>query len=145
MKQYIRRSSAGCAASASITLPFDIRSKSRFRARCDDGTEVGVVLDRGHILRDGDVLADEHGDRVVIRAALERTSTVRAYEGRALGRACYHLGNRHVPLEIGDGWARYRHDHVLDDMLRSLGFAVEVGDTPFEPEGGAYGNHHHEH
>ena len=56
-------------------------------------------------------------------------------------RAAYHLGNRHVALQIGAGWVRYQHDHVIDEMVKGLGLDVQVEDTPFEPEAGAYGGH----
>ena len=67
---------------------------------------------------------------------------------RTLARASYHLGNRHVALEIGPDWVRYSHDHVLDDMLRGFGLEVRVEERPFEPEGGAYvaaSHHAHSH
>jgi urease accessory protein len=78
-------------------------------------------------------------------AAEETVSTVRCDDPWRLARAAYHLGNRHVPVLIGAGWLRFRHDHVLDDMLRGQGFDVAVENAPFEPEGGAYGGGHHHH
>jgi urease accessory protein len=62
-----------------------------------------------------------------------------------LARASYHLGNRHVALQIGRGWVRYQHDHVLDDMVRGLGLTVTIEQAPFEPEAGAYGGAHTHH
>ena len=119
------------AATASLTLPFDLRQRSRLRATLDDGREVGLFLPRGTVLRGGDRLL----------AADETVSTVRAPVQRLL-HAAYHLGNRHVPLQIGEGWLRYGHDHVLDDMVRGLGMEVDCEQAPFEPEGGAYGGGH---
>lgn len=133
------------APAGTVTLPFDLRQRSRFRAVLDDGEEVGVMLPRGAVLRGGDRLVDEAGAQVTVRAADESVSTVRAADPSSLARACYHLGNRHVALQIGDGWARYQHDHVLDDMVRALGLEVVVGLAPFEPEAGAYGGHSHGH
>ena len=80
-------------------------------------------------------------------AAAETVSTVHSDNGLVLARACYHLGNRHVPLQIGPGWLRYAHDHVLDDMLRGFGLTVRVERAPFEPEAGAYvaASHAHTH
>ena len=79
---------------------------------------------------------------------LRRPSTYRQYvqhDPWSLARAAYHLGNRHVALQVGSGWLRYLHDHVLDDMVRGLGFEVVVEEAPFEPEAGAYGGHGHSH
>lgn len=125
-----------------LELPFEVRQKSRFRSLLTDGTEVGVVIERGHILRDGDLLQDAGGTRVRVQAAAEPVSTVRSQDARALARACYHLGNRHVPLQVEEGFARYLQDHVLDDMVRGLGLEVTHEDAPFEPEAGAYGGGH---
>ena len=77
----------------------------------------------------------------------ETVSTVHTGDAVMLARASYHLGNRHVALQIGAGWLRYQHDHVLDDMLRGFGLEVRVEEAPFEPEGGAYvaANHSHAH
>lgn len=129
-----------------LTLPFDQRRKSRFRATLDDGSEVAVQLPRGTVLRGGDVLRAADGRLVSVRAADEAVSTVAADDARLLARAAYHLGNRHMPLEVGDGWLRYPHDHVLDDMVAALGLLVRVEQAPFEPEAGAYaGGHGHHH
>lgn len=133
------------AIGATLTLPFGERRRSRFRAQLETGEEVGVVLERGIALRDGDVLADDAGGLIQIRAAAERVSTVRCDDPTGLARACYHLGNRHVPLQIGAGFARYQHDHVLDEMVIGLGLSVAVETAPFEPEGGAYGGGHRHH
>ena len=60
-----------------------------------------------------------------------------------LARAAYHLGNRHVSVQIGAGWLRFLHDHVLDDMVRGLGLVVTLDTQSFEPEAGAYSGHAH--
>jgi urease accessory protein len=133
------------AANAQLTLPFDQRSKSRLRTVLSTGEEAGVVLERGTVLRGGDLLLAEDGRVIEIVAAAELVSTVRAPDPWSLARAAYHLGNRHVALQVGSGWVRYLHDHVLDDMVRGLGFDVEVEEAPFEPETGAYGAHNHSH
>jgi urease accessory protein len=126
------------APDARLVLPFEMRSRSRFRARLVGGEEVGVILARGQILRGGDQLLAPDGRVIEIDAALETVSTVRSADPRWLARAAYHLGNRHVALQIGEGWLRYRHDHVLDQMLHGLGLAVTVEQASFEPEAGAY-------
>jgi urease accessory protein len=131
-------------AQLQLVLPFDLRSRSRFRARLVSGEEVGVQLTRGQILRGGDKLQAEDGRVVEVHAAPESVSTLRSKDARLLARAAYHLGNRHVALQLGDGWLRYGHDHVLDDMVRGLGAEIAVELAPFEPEAGAYqGGHQH--
>ncbi|MGA2023577.1 MAG: urease accessory protein UreE [Steroidobacteraceae bacterium] len=126
------------AAQLRLELPFEQRSRSRFRARLQSGEEVGVVLARGQILRGGDLLLASDGRVVEVGAASEWVSTLRASDARLLARLAYHLGNRHVALQIGEGWLRYSHDHVLDEMARGLGAELSVEQAPFEPEAGAY-------
>jgi urease accessory protein len=143
------RLSAPRTAQLRLELPFEQRSRSRFRARLETGEEVGVVLARGQILRGGDLLLASDGRVVEVGAASEWVSTLRAADARQLARLAYHLGNRHVALQIGADWLRYSHDHVLDDMARGLGAELTVEQAPFEPEAGAYhGSDHgsaHEH
>jgi len=121
-----------------LVLPFGERSKSRLLARLDNGEEAGLFLERGSVLRQGDLLLADDGRVIEVEAASETVSTVRTDDAVMLARASYHLGNRHVALQIGSGWLRYQHDHVLDDMLRGFGLEVVVDEAPFEPEGGAY-------
>jgi urease accessory protein len=128
-----------------LVLPFDERKKSRLRTTLASGEAVGLILERGSMLRGGDQLIADDGRVVEIIAADEKVSTARAADPGQLARVSYHLGNRHVPLQIGVGWVRYQHDHVLDDMVRGLGSSVDVEYAPFEPEGGAYGAHTHAH
>lgn len=132
-------------ANDSLVLPFEVRQKSRFKATLENGAEVGVVLDRGKVLRGGDCLKAESGEVVVVKAAEETVSEFHCDDAQLFARACYHLGNRHVPLQVGNGFGRYLHDHVLDDMLVQLGVAVETKQASFEPEAGAYGGGHHHH
>jgi urease accessory protein len=129
-----------------LILPFDQRSRSRQLALLSSGQEARLVLDRGQVLRHGDKLLTDDGRVVEVIAAAETVSTVTADDPWRLARASYHLGNRHVAVQIGAGWLRFRHDHVLDEMLRGQGFTVVVEEAPFEPEGGAYGGgHSHSH
>ena len=81
----------------------------------------------------------------MVRAAAEPVSVVVSADPLLLLRAAYHLGNRHVPLQIGAGWLRYLRDHVLDDLCRGLGLEVEAASLPFEPEAGAYAGSSHGH
>ncbi len=126
-----------------LELPFDLRQKSRLRVTLASGREAALFLNRGIILRGGDLLRSEDGQTVVrIVAAQEPVYTVIAPTARALMCAAYHLGNRHVPLQIGDGWLRLEQDYVLRDMLLGLGMQVSETEAPFEPEAGAYGGGH---
>ena len=124
-----------------LTLPFDQRQKSRLRVKLDNGTEAALILERGAVLRHRDCLRAIDGQIIEVHAAKEAVSTIRSSDAHLISRACYHLGNRHVPLQIGDSWLRYQHDHVLNNMVRSLGLSVEYEEAPFEPETGAYGKH----
>ena len=121
-----------------LTLSYDQRRRSRLRASLDDGREVALMLPRGTILRHGDRLRGDGGLTVEVRAAAESLSIAATGDTHLLTRAAYHLGNRHVPLEIGAGWVAYAHDHVLDDMVRGLGLEVSPRVAPFEPEAGAF-------
>jgi urease accessory protein len=133
------------ASVACLTLSFEDRRKSRLRAYLDDGREVGVFLARGTILHEGDCLVDDDETvLVVVKANMETLSVARTTDLRLLARAAYHLGNRHVPLQVGADWLAYGHDHVLDDMVRALGLSVAVEQRPFEPEAGGYGPGHAE-
>jgi len=128
--------------SVQLTLPFDKRQKSRLRVSLDNMEEAFLVLQRGTLLRNGDLLRADNGLIIEVRAANEEVATASTEDALLFARACYHLGNRHVPLQVGDGWLRLQRDHVLEDMVRSLGLDVRHEQAPFEPEGGAYGSHH---
>jgi urease accessory protein len=129
----------------SLTLPLEQRVRSRLRVTLDDGSEAGLFLERGQVLRDGDLVASDDGLVVQVRAAPEPLSSVYCDDALQLARVCYHLGNRHVPLEINAGRVRYQHDHVLDDLVRGLGLEAVLEHAPFEPEPGAYGGARHPH
>lgn len=126
-----------------LTLPFDARQKSRLQAVTDQGREVGLFLNRGQILRSGMTLTGVDALTVRIQAAPEPVSLMRSDDALQFACACYHLGNRHVPLQIMAGELRYLRDHVLDHMLEGLGLAVTHDSLPFEPEAGAYHSHDH--
>ncbi len=145
MLTFIERLPPGETSEDVLALPFELRQRSRQRVCLGSGREAAVMLAHGTVLRDGDRLRTEDGYTVRVRAAPEPVSTARCGDPAQLARACYHLGNRHVALQIGAGWVRYPHDHVLDDMVRALGLQVQPEEAPFEPEGGAYAAHPHEH
>lgn len=131
------------AVAVTLTLPFEKRQRSRLSVCLDDGRPAGLFLPRGTVLRDGDRLRAADGLVAQVRAAPEPVSTAVSGEPAALLRAAYHLGNRHVAVQIGEGWLRYLRDHVLDGMVAGLGLTVSHETAPFEPEAGAYGHHHH--
>lgn len=136
-----------------VLLPFDERKKSRLKTETKTGEALGFMLPRGNILRDGTLLKDETGRVIEVKAANETVSVVESDDAHLLLRAAYHLGNRHVPLQIDSNRLLFQHDHVLDDMVKGLGLSVSVQQSAFEPEDGAYapgtghnhGHHHHEH
>ncbi|MEH6455926.1 MAG: urease accessory protein UreE [Cocleimonas sp.] len=130
----------------SLTLVKDQREKSRLKVTLDNGEEGGLFFAKGTSFQDGDLIISTDGEILVqIRAASETVSSVRCDDPLMLAKACYHLGNRHIPLQINMGELRYQHDHVLDEMVRGLGLEVLTEQAPFEPESGAYsgGGHHH--
>ena len=137
---------------ATLTLDWDARQKSRFGAQLDDGREVAVILPRGSVLRGGDVLVAEDGSLVRVVAAPQPVLQVRHCRAHGspfdLLRAAYHLGNRHVPLELQPDLLQFEPDAVLAEMLRAQHLIVSEALAPFEPEAGAYGSgghHHHGH
>ena len=124
-----------------VLLTYEQRKKSRYKCSTVCGKSIGWFLQRGHVLADGEYLVCEDGSKIKVIAAPEPVSDVRCSDPLQLTRAAYHLGNRHVPLQIGADFLRYQHDHVLDDMVRGLGLKVSFGEHPFHPESGAYHTH----
>jgi urease accessory protein len=125
----------------SICLPFDERKRGRFKTQTITGQEVGIMIDRGEVMRGETLMRCEAGDVYKIIAADEDVTTATTDDAMLFARGCYHLGNRHVPLQVANGWLRYQNDYVLDDMLIQLGLKVIHEPAPFEPENGAYGDH----
>jgi urease accessory protein len=132
------------------TLNYDQRQKSRLRIELDGGREAGIMLERGTILRDGDFLRATNGMVIQIRAAKEEVTIGLTLNSHLFSRACYHLGNRHVPLQIEENWLSFQRDHVLEEMVTKLGLEVKHAIAAFQPEGGAYKeesqltHHHHD-
>ncbi|MGR6872021.1 urease accessory protein UreE [Pseudomonas sp. HK3] len=136
------------SASESISLNFDERKRGRLKLTTDNGNEAGIQIERGHVLRHGTVLTNEQGDYLTIFASNESVTTAKVDDSMLFARGCYHLGNRHVPLQIGEGFLRFQEDYVLEDMLHGLGIHAVHEQAPFEPENGAYApgtGHHHGH
>jgi urease accessory protein len=136
------RAEQGVTAHAMLLLPYDARQKSRFRSKLPDGREVVVMLPRGQTLHDGDSLLSDEGVVLGVVAMPEPVSVVRTKDALLISRVAYHLGNRHMPLQILPNELRYPHDHVLDDMVRQLGLTPTFEQLPFEAENGAYGSGH---
>lgn len=136
---------AAATVDDSVQLDHAARQKSRQRVRLASGRDAGILLPAGSVLADGDVLAAPDGTRVRVRAAPEAVVTARTVDPLRLARACYHLGNRHVELAIGPGWARFKPDHVLEAMVAGLGLALRHEQQVFIPERGAYGRGGHAH
>jgi urease accessory protein len=130
---------------STITLDWDVRQKSRFDATDSTGRSLGIFLPRGSVLRGGDVLVAEDGSLILVKAAPQAVLRITACDqhGSAfdLTRAAYHLGNRHVPIELQPDHLKIEPDHVLAEMLRAMHMTVVSVEEAFEPESGAYGNH----
>ena len=132
-------------AVVSFTLPMtaDDRTRSRHRFETGTGEVVNLHLPRGTVLRDRDLLQSEDGScLVLVTAKPESVLTVRASTPLLLMRAAYHLGNRHVALEVTDHYLRFSPDAVLQGMLEKMGLEVIAEIMPFQPETGAYGHSH---
>ena len=134
---------------ATIELDWDIRQKSRFDATDSLGRQIGVFLPRGTLVRGGDVLVVEDGSMVKVIAAPQTVLRITACKNHGssfdLTRAAYHLGNRHVPIELKPDHLKIEPDHVLADMLRAMHLIVNEVEEAFEPEGGAYSTAGHAH
>jgi len=136
---------------ATVELDWDVRQKSRFDALDSLGRALGVFLPRGTLVRGGDVLLAEDGAMVKVIAAPQQVLRITACAAHGtpfdLTRAAYHLGNRHVPIELQPDHLKIEPDHVLADMLRAMHLTVQEVEEAFEPEGGAYsaGGHSHSH
>lgn len=125
-----------------LSLTAEERMRSRFLFQSDDGREVYLNLPRGTTLRDGDWLESDAGECLKIQAKPEPVLTVTTSASLNLLQAAYHLGNRHVPLEITDSYLRLSPDPVLQDLLEHRGLEIKSETAPFQPESGAYGHAH---
>lgn len=134
---------------ATLELDWDTRQKSRFAATDSTERELGIFLPRGTVVRGGDVLVAEDGSMIRVVAAPQTVLRIThcSHHGTPfdLTRAAYHLGNRHVPIELTAAYLQIEPDHVLADMLRAMHLIVTEKQAPFEPEAGAYGGGHHGH
>lgn len=136
-----KKASNGAVATEKLVLLFEHRCKTRLRTKLESGEEAGIFLERGTVLRGGDLLQANDGRIVEVTAAPEAVMEVRSDNPLTLARAAYHLGNRHVAVQLAPGMLRFAKDHVLGEMVSGLGLDVTEALVPFEPESGAYGGH----
>lgn len=129
----------------SVALTSAERARYRLRKPIVEHVDIAIVLDRGRALKAGDHLVADDGRVLRVLAAAETLAHIESTDAETLARAAYHLGNRHVALQVGRGWVRFAADHVLEQMVKGLGFTVTHVEAPFEPETGAYHYHSHGH
>ena len=124
-----------------VHLTFEARCKSRLLLTLENGERAALVVERGRVLHHGERVRTEDGREVEIAAAEEALLEAKSDDALLIARAAYHLGNRHVALQVLPGRLRFLEDHVLAEMVRKLGIEVQALRAAFEPEGGAYGHH----
>ena len=129
----------------SVTLDQDTRKKARIKISTDQGQSLGIFMQRGHPLLVGEVLKTECGLLIEIKGKAEEVSTAIANDWMDFSRICYHLGNRHTSLQIGELWVRFKPDHVLEELAENYGLSINRAPAIFEPENGAYGSQSHGH
>jgi urease accessory protein len=125
-----------------LILNHDIREKGRFKTISKNGIEVRVFLERGKTLLIGECLKTECGKIIGIRGAEEELIKATCDDWNLFSKACYHLGNRHVKIQVGERWLFIKPDYVLEEMLELLGLSLEKVTAIFSPESGAYSNGH---
>jgi urease accessory protein len=128
-----------------VVLDHDVRVKGRFKVTSKKGVEVRVFLERGNTLKVGEVLKTECGKEIEILGAEEEVTHAECENWETFSKACYHLGNRHVKIQVGERWLRMKPDYVLEAMLELLGLSVSKKTVLFIPEDGAYSGGGHAH
>lgn len=131
-------------ASGTLTLDFDARHRRRIQLTTDHGEDILLNLPKAVAMADGDGLQLDDARWLRVEAAAEPVVEIRHKDRHRLMHLAWHLGNRHLPTEIQNGVLRIRPDHVIEDMLRSLGADLVKTQRSFQPEGGAYSDHRHE-
>lgn len=127
--------------SGTLALTYDERKRGRLKTQTTEGQPAGLFLDRGKTLCDGDILQAEDGACYQVQAAPEAVIEAHTSDWLAFARICYHLGNRHLPLQIDSLRLRFQPDHVLEDLVQLYGLQTRRVEQPFQPESGAYGAH----
>jgi len=149
IKVYERLAITHKKVSDSITLDQDTRKKARIKGVTDKGTDIGIFLERGHPLLVGDILKSECGQFIEVIGQEEPVSTAIATDWLTFSKVCYHLGNRHTSMQIGELWLRFKPDYVLEELAENYGLTIDKTPAIFEPENGAYGKnssaHKHSH
>ena len=134
--------------SDSITLDHDTRKKSRIKGVTDKGADIGIFVERGHPLLVGEILKTECGLLIEVKGQAEAVSTALGTDWLTFSKVCYHLGNRHTTLQVGELWVRFKPDHVLEELAENYGLTIDKAPAVFAPENGAYGKrtgHSHGH
>lgn len=134
------RSTYGIEVKGRLELPFESRRNTRLRTTLSSGEDVALLLPRGEILRGGDLVVASDGRVIEVVARSESVLHITCATAQDLTRAAFRLGNRHVPVQIGEGFLRIAADHGLEDMLKGLGATVATMEEAFEPEAGAHGD-----
>ena len=137
------------AAADTVLIDFDRRHRRRIQLVTEGGAALLLDLPQAHRLRDGDGLRLDDGRVVRVQARAEALLDIHAHDAAGLVRIAWHLGNRHLPVQMLGSHMRIRADHVIAEMVRGLGGHVREVEAPFDPEPGAYagggGGHHHHH
>ena len=129
-----------------ILLPLTMTpERKRIKSTTDTGIDIGVFLERGHPLLVGEILKTECGKFIVVKGKAEDVATAIADDWLSFSKICYHLGNRHTSLQIGERWVRFKPDHVLEELAENYGLSINKTPAVFEPESGAYGKSGHNH
>lgn len=128
-----------------VVLDYDQRTKGRLKARSVEGLELGLFLERGKVLRNGDVLTSSDGEFILVQSAEEQLVKAYCDDWLVFAKCCYHLGNRHVPIQVQELCLFMRPDYILEEMLQQLGMTTETVTCGFDPEQGAYSGGHHHH
>lgn len=128
-----------------VILDYEQRTKGRLKAKTTTGEELGLFLERGKVLRDGDILESSSGELIKVCAAEEELVLATCEDWLTFSRCCYHLGNRHVPIQVDALSLKMRPDYILEEMLVTLGMVTQKTFSSFDPEQGAYSGGHHHH
>lgn len=148
LQAYERLDHTHDSISDSITLDHDTRKKARIKGCTDNGADIGIFVERGHPLLVGEILKTECGQLIEVKGQAEEVSTAVATDWLNFSKICYHLGNRHTTLQIGELWVRFKPDHVLEELAEDYGLTIDRTPAVFSPESGAYGSrggHSHGH
>lgn len=129
----------------SISLDQDTRKKARIKTKTDKGADIGIFMDRGHPLLIGEILKTECGKYIAVKGLAEPVTTAIATDWLTFAKVCYHLGNRHTVLQVGELWLRFKPDHVLEALAEKYGLEIDRTPDIFAPENGAYGKGGHSH